>query len=139
MLIMTLPFPVSVNTYYRHNRGITHISKNGKAFRDAVATAAALYGERAPEGRLVIGVDLFPPDKRTRDIDNYGGKSLLDALVHAKVIEDDSLVDELRIVRRNIVKGGMCRVFISEYNPVVDITDNCAKIYQRTQRGSDGT
>ncbi len=128
MLIFTLPFPVSTNTYYRHNRGVTHISPKGEAFRAAVAVSKRLYGHTAPAGRLSVGVELFPPDKRTRDIDNFGGKSLMDALTNAGIIEDDSLIDELKIVRRNIVKGGMCRVFISEYKPIVDSSDNNGKI-----------
>ncbi len=138
MLIMTLPLPNSVNQHWKHARGFTYISAQGKAFRAAVDVAARLHGEKAPEGRLSVGIEIFPRDKRVMDIDNRV-KSLLDALECAGVIENDSLIDELRVVRRSIVKGGMCRVFISEYNPVVDITDNCAKIYQRTQRGSDGT
>ena len=44
-------------------------------------------------------------------------RRLLDALTHAKVIEDDSLIDALYIERMPIVKGGKCRVFISEFIP----------------------
>jgi crossover junction endodeoxyribonuclease RusA len=127
MLIMTLPLPNSVNTHWRHARGHTYISPQGKAFREAVAVSARLYGHVAPAGRLSVGVEIFPRDKRVSDIDNRI-KSLFDALQHAGVIEDDCLIDEIKVVRRNIVKGGMCRVFISEYKPVVDVADTHGKI-----------
>ena len=133
MLILDLPFPNSTNTHWRKARGITYISAQGKAFRTAVAHFAGLRGAIAPKGRLSVGVELFPPDKRVRDIDNYGGKTLLDALTHAGVIEDDSLVDELRIVRRTIVKGGMCRVFISSY---IDRSNDMTLEYPQTERSS---
>jgi crossover junction endodeoxyribonuclease RusA len=115
VLIIDLPFPISTNTYYRHNRGFTHISPKGVAFRQAVEVSARLHGEKAPDGRLQVGVMLYPPDKRKRDIDNYGAKSLLDALTFAGLIEDDSLIDRLVIERGPIVKGGKCRVYISGY------------------------
>ncbi|EFH6703990.1 hypothetical protein ITZ39_004598 [Escherichia coli] len=34
---ITLPWPPSNNRYYRHNRGRTHISAEGQAYRDNVA------------------------------------------------------------------------------------------------------
>lgn len=119
-LILELPFPVSTNTYWRHNRGFTHISKEGKAFRSSVDVL--VKGIKAPEGRLFVGVVLYPPDKRKRDLDNFAGKALLDSLVHAKVIEDDSLIDRLLIERGTVVKGGKCRVFISviQETPISD-------------------
>ena len=40
--------------------------------------------------------------------------ALLDALVHAGVMSDDSLIDKLTVERGPIFKGGKVRVFISE-------------------------
>lgn len=76
---------------------------------------ASIHGQTAPEGRLDVGVQLYPPDRRVRDLDNFGTKSLLDALTHAGIIEDDSLIDRLLIERMPVVKGGKCRVFITKY------------------------
>jgi crossover junction endodeoxyribonuclease RusA len=117
-LILELPFPVSTNTYWRHNRGVTHISNAGKSFRQSVNIMAR--GVKAPDGRLQVGVMLYPPDKRKRDLDNFGGKSLLDSLVSAKVIVDDSIIDRLVIVRGPIAKGGKCRVYISTVQDLIE-------------------
>ncbi len=114
MVIITLPFPNSANTHWRHGRGITYLSASGRAFRDAVKEATKLYGEKAPEGRLTISIDLYPPNKRIIDIDNRV-KPLLDALTHAGIIQDDSLIDKLIVERKQIVKQGMCRIYISKY------------------------
>jgi crossover junction endodeoxyribonuclease RusA len=115
VLIIDLPFPNSTNTHWRVARGRHYVSPKGVAFRQAVEVSARLHGEKAPDGRLAVGVMLYPPDKRKRDIDNYGAKSLLDALTFAGLIEDDSLIDRLVIERGPIVKGGKCRVYISGY------------------------
>lgn len=115
MMIIDLPFPNSTNQHWRVARGRHYVSPKGIAYRLAVALAAKLHGEVAPEGRLSVGVVLYPPDRRVRDLDNFGGKSLLDALTHAGIIKDDSLIDRLLIERGAICKGGKCRVYISEY------------------------
>lgn len=115
MIIIDLPWPNSTNTHWRHARGRTYLSPAGIAFRLAVKLTANIHGLTAPEGRLDVGVQLYPPDKRIRDLDNFGTKSLLDALTHAGIIQDDSLIDKLTIERMPVVKGGKCRVFISEY------------------------
>lgn len=115
MLIIDLPFPNSTNTHWRVARGRHYVSPKGVAFREAVALAVRLHGAKAPEGRLALGVILYPPDRRIRDIDNFGGKSLLDALTYSGIIEDDSLIDRLTIERGAVVKGGKCRIYLSKY------------------------
>ena len=121
MLIIELPFPNSTNTHWRHARGRTYVSPKGVEFRNKVAEIIKQRGDKAPAGRLEIGVMLYPPDKRKRDIDNYGAKSLLDALTYSGLIEDDSLIDRLVIERGAIVAGGKCRIYISEHKPNADI------------------
>jgi crossover junction endodeoxyribonuclease RusA len=60
-----------------------------------------------------VNIFVYPPDRRRRDLDNFL-KSLLDALVYSKVLEDDSLIDDLRIVRKDIVVGGEVLVMIEK-------------------------
>lgn len=109
---LTLPFPPSLNTYYRHcviplksgrGRSVTLISKPGREYRADVVRIAG--GGVALSGRLAVTLELFPPDKRSRDVDNHA-KAVLDALTHAGVWSDDSQIDELHIYRREIERGG---------------------------------
>lgn len=116
MIILDLPFPNSANTHWRVARGRHYLSPKGVAFREAVKLSAYLHKQIAPEGRLMVGVELFPPNKRIIDIDNRI-KPLLDALTCAGIIIDDSLIDKIIIERKEIIKEGKCRVFISSYIP----------------------
>lgn len=63
-------------------------------------------------GRLCAKIELYPPDRRRRDIDNLL-KPLLDALTHGGAIADDELFDELTITRQSVVSGGLVVVYIS--------------------------
>lgn len=115
-LELALPFPPSVNAYYRSvanpkrkGQVMVLISKKGREYRKAVANAVRLQWPQLPiralTGRLSVTVFLSPPDKRKRDIDNYH-KALFDALTHAGVWEDDSQIDDKFTVRCVPVKGG---------------------------------
>ncbi|MCG7932090.1 MAG: RusA family crossover junction endodeoxyribonuclease [Candidatus Thiodiazotropha lotti] len=113
-----LPWPPSVNTYWRHvvmkGRSTTMLSKAGREFRKTAAGELLAQGGVFTEltGRLRVHLQAFPPDRRKRDLDNLP-KSVLDALTHAKVWLDDSQIDDLRITRGHIVKRGLLRVTIS--------------------------
>lgn len=120
MIKISLPFPPSTNTYWRHvsmgKRGTrVLISKKGRQYRSDVISeccAAQLTGLRLG-GRLRVLVRLFVPDRRKRDMDNFN-KALLDALSQAQVWGDDSQIDDLRVVRGHVVKGGRAVVEIEE-------------------------
>lgn len=102
-----------MNRYWRHNRGRFHISTEGKRFRQE--TQDAVYAACVPrqlKGRLRITADLYPPDRRRRDIDNVL-KALLDAIQHSGLIDDDNQFDRLEIVRQPSL-GGFADVFIEE-------------------------
>lgn len=60
--------------------------------------------------RVRMFVALYPPDRR-RDVDNYA-KALLDSLVEAGVLADDSQVDDLRLVWCAATPGGRAVVTI---------------------------
>jgi crossover junction endodeoxyribonuclease RusA len=89
-----------MNHYWRHFRGRTVISREGRTFRANVCALLGGDGPRRPPagGRIALAMDAFPPDRRRRDLDNLL-KSTLDALQHGGVYEDDSQVD-LLVVRR---------------------------------------
>lgn len=119
MNVLELPFPPSVNTYWRHPTtgrlaGRHLISEKGRAYRQQIMAEAARYQLAKVEGRVSVHIDAFPPDNRRRDLDNMM-KGLLDGLVHAQVIEDDSQIDRLSIQRGVVCKGGKVRVYVSEF------------------------
>lgn len=116
MLTLTLPWPPSTNTYWRHPTkgrlaGRHLISEQGRAYREAVALQVlAQNGRRLLDCPLSIDIEVFMPDRRRRDLDNLL-KSLLDSMTHAGVWADDSQIHDLRI-RRGPRLGGMVKVCI---------------------------
>lgn len=118
MISLTLPWPPSVNTYWRHPSkgalaGRTLVSEKGRAYRDAVQKLAIAekWGGMG-DARLSVQIDAYMPDKRRRDLDNTL-KAALDSLTAAGVWSDDSQIDHLSI-RRAATIGGMLKVRISE-------------------------
>lgn len=75
----------------------------------------ALLGLREPlTGDLEMTVELFPPDRRRRDMDNTL-KALQDSLQHGKVYEDDCQISVLHMFRREMIKpAGKCRVTLKQ-------------------------
>jgi crossover junction endodeoxyribonuclease RusA len=115
--MITLPWPPSINHYWRHVGPRTLISREGRAFRANVcALLAGGCGPRKPPagGRIALAMDAFPPDRRRRDLDNLQ-KSTLDALQHAGLYEDDSQIDLLVTQRRDVVPGGRLTVRLNEF------------------------
>lgn len=64
------------------------------------------------KGGLAVTVDLMPPDKRKRDIDNIQ-KAILDSLTKAKVWTDDSQVKHISVTMQTPMKGGSAMVTVS--------------------------
>jgi crossover junction endodeoxyribonuclease RusA len=104
MLTLTLPYPPSINTYYRHPSsgplaGRHLISQQGRNYqRDvAILSRRELRPPHLPaHGKMAVDITLSPPDKRKRDIDNPI-KPLLDALTRAGIWKDDSQVSDLHV------------------------------------------
>ncbi len=114
LVSLSLPWPNSANTHWRHARGNTYISSRGRMFRQKVAEYVSEHNVVAPKGLITVEIYLWPDSKRRIDIDNRI-KPLLDALEHAGVIEDDALVNRLVVERMPIVRGGKSLVFITEW------------------------
>ena len=112
---IALPFPPSVNMYWRHRVGprgnpITHISHKGRKYREDVEWRVLRKGIR-PAFNVPIRAEIavLMPDRRRRDLDNLL-KSLLDALEEAGVYTDDKLIRDLRIFEAGVQKPGGVRV-----------------------------
>lgn len=121
-ITMTLPFPPSVNHYWRHvvlgkppkQRVTTLISAPGRKYTASVGVEAnRQHACVGISSHVAMTVLLSPPDRRRRDVDNYA-KSLLDSLVKAGVLADDSLVRDLRLTWGGVAPGGKAVVTIRE-------------------------
>lgn len=116
MLTLTLPWPPTVNHYYRKFRGRIVVSAKGLAYRNAVADQVlAQRGAKRFSGRLNVSIVAHMPDKRRRDLDNLL-KGTLDSLTHAGVWLDDEQIDRLSIERGPV--GGMLQVSVMEVRHV---------------------
>jgi crossover junction endodeoxyribonuclease RusA len=113
MIILTLPFPPSVNTYYRRGAHATYMSKGGREYKAKVADYIADSNTpKLGSARLYLEIVLWPKDKRKFDIDNRI-KALLDSLQDAGVFDDDEQIDQINIYRGSgTVSGGQARVMI---------------------------
>lgn len=111
--MIAMPWPPSVNTYWRHVGAKVLISANGRQYREAVRQqAAAEHWPQFGDKRLAVDIEAFMPDRRRRDLDNVL-KAALDSLTHAGIWADDSQIDSLTI-RRSPVIAGMLKVHIRE-------------------------
>ncbi|WP_312740469.1 RusA family crossover junction endodeoxyribonuclease [Cedecea neteri] len=111
---LTLPWPPSVNTYWRRQGSRYYISKKGQQYRkDVHQQIKSLNLDILTKSRLRIKVIAAVPDSRRRDLDNIL-KSLLDSLVHAGFAEDDEQFDDIRVIRAEKVKGGCVEITITE-------------------------
>jgi len=113
MIILNLPFPPSVNTYYRRGAHATYMSKQGREYKAKVADYIVESGTpKLGAARLALDIVLWPKDKRKYDIDNRI-KALLDSLQDAGVFDDDEQIDQINIFRGSgEVKGGQAKVMI---------------------------
>lgn len=123
---LILPFPPSVNTYWRApNKGPLAgrhlISAKGRAYQSDACAAIIEQLRKLPKpssALAAVEIILFPPDARRRDIDNYN-KALFDALTHAGIWEDDSQVCRMLVEWGPVVKKGKVEITISKYEPAV--------------------
>ncbi|WP_241648918.1 RusA family crossover junction endodeoxyribonuclease [Rosenbergiella collisarenosi] len=111
---LVLPFPPTVNTYWRFTKTGVLISASGRIFRANAIAAVVEQLKRIPKpitGPVQITLKLSPPDKRRRDLDNYL-KAIFDSLTHAGIWVDDSQIKHMDISWSDIVKGGLAEVNI---------------------------
>ena len=117
---IVIPYPPSVNTYWRSiGRGRVIISRKGREYREAVNTAVfQCFEERDDDprpllGRLKVLIKATMPDKRRRDIDNIN-KAALDALGYAGIYGDDNQIDDLQVLRGEVLAPGCLEIEITE-------------------------
>ncbi|TKK33210.1 RusA family crossover junction endodeoxyribonuclease [Pantoea agglomerans] len=109
-----LPWPPTVNTYWRHARGRHYISAKGAKYRkDIIQIIQQQHLDINTTARLKISITANQPDKRRRDLDNLQ-KAVFDSLVHAGFMADDEQIDDFRVRRGVQVPGGSLEIIITE-------------------------
>ena len=115
-LNLELPFPVSVNQYYRailRGKFCTSIlSEKGRDYKKRVANHIADSQKKPTDKPVMVIIKLYPPTRRKYDVDNML-KSLLDSLIGI-AYDDDSQIHCLAISKEEVVKGGKCDIKIKE-------------------------
>ena len=117
---LQLPWPPSVNTYWRHislrGKARVLVSKAGRDYRVAVQRAVlAARGVAQMAGDVRVSIVAYPPDRRARDVDNLL-KAVLDSLEHAGVYLSDSQITTLSITKsRTVHRGGVLAVSVAEH------------------------
>lgn len=96
---LILPWPPTVNHYWRRSGDRFYVSREGIYYRVAVCKVAGQYaGLFESDDKIKIRIQAFPPDNRRRDLDNVL-KSLLDSLQHSEIYDDDYQIYDLHISR----------------------------------------
>ena len=90
-----LPWPPSVNRYYRHVGPRVLISREGRRYRMmCVSRRGGVFPKL--EGKVKLTGEFYPPDARKRDLDNVL-KCMIDSLVHAGLMRDDSQIKHIDV------------------------------------------
>jgi crossover junction endodeoxyribonuclease RusA len=114
MLLLNLPYPPSVNTYYRNFNGRMVLSAKGREFKQMVAEyVIENCVPKLGDAKLKITIIMRPRDKRKTDVDSRI-KATLDALENAGVFNDDYQVEHLEVIRGEPIKDGKIVVTIEE-------------------------
>ena len=116
---MILPFPPSLNHYWRKDRNGMHISEEGKRYLSSVQQLVLLngrgdtefylkaYRKSEPNLRLRVRAAFFLPDNRKRDLDNLF-KVIFDCMTKTGIWADDSQVFKLnaeKLLKRDYTKN----------------------------------
>ena len=111
-LRIELPYPPSVNHYWRNFNGRSIISAEGRKYKATTHAILTAAGVKPFTGRVAVTVWAWMPDRRRRDVANLE-KCLGDSLIKFAYI-DDCQIDDVRLVRAGIVKGGTVLVDVQE-------------------------
>lgn len=121
MIKCILPWPPSVNSYYRKVGNKMLISERGRKYRVEVKKICyALRINKKLSGDLKLYARCYPPDHRRRDIDNLS-KAILDSLEKGGVYSDDNQIKFLFLKTEKVMKNGAIEVEIAQEDEGFDI------------------
>lgn len=114
-------YPPSVNNYYVKTQRGVFISQKGRKFRDQLIQDAfeQLGGMITVSDRVRLEIVAWVPDNRKRDLDNIL-KPIQDAMLHAKLLVDDSQIDQTFVYRGvKVAPAGNLYIRVSEAAPCI--------------------
>lgn len=109
-----LPYPPSVNGYWRSFRGRQIISKRGRDYVKLVGEvmkSLKLSGELI-DGNIELSMTINPPTLRKYDVDNFT-KGVFDALTKCEFWVDDEQVQKLTVKKGVKTPGGNAEISIT--------------------------
>lgn len=114
-LSLVLPIPVSLNALYQPAGNRIILTEAGRTYKRLVIQRCIQeYRSLSPLiGSLIGTIELYPPDRRRRDLANLE-KVLGDALQDAGVYDNDCQFDEWHFYRRNHTVPGYVRFTIQQ-------------------------
>ena len=109
-----LPWPPTGNHYKKPSGKFWYLTKSAIKFHKETNKRWTEAGEpKFGTARLQVCIVAYPPDRRRRDIDNLT-KVVLDSLQRTGLYADDCQVDDLRIQRGELKRGGCVVVGVQE-------------------------
>ena len=138
---LKLPYPPSVNRYWRHVGPRVLVSKQGREYRTAVGIYLHNKQVQPLAGDLIVDITIEPPDRRKRDVDNVL-KAMLDSLQAGGAFHDDSQIVRLSIEKHDpFPKDGRAYVFIQTLPKSIDVADartclRCNLVFESTGPGN---
>jgi crossover junction endodeoxyribonuclease RusA len=116
-IILSIPFPPSINHYWKHRvigrHASVYLSAEALKFRADIKHILDDENKTKFTDRVNVSITLHAPNKRKYDIDNRI-KSVFDALTHAGLWGDDEQVDSLTVTRGIIIEDGLTIVDIKK-------------------------
>ena len=112
-----LPYPPSLNGYWRNFRGRHIISKRGREYVKLVAEKMLeikLHSEMI-SANVNFEMTINPPTLRKYDVDNFT-KGVFDALTKCNFWIDDDQVQKLTVKKGEKVKGGNVEIIVTCLN-----------------------
>ena len=109
---LKLSIPVGINQLYKSTKHGWYKDQKAVDWQEEAVWEILLQGKRQekPTGEIVR-ITWFFSDKRRRDIDS-GLKLLLDTLVKANILTDDSVIKRLEVTKAETEVKNYCEVEI---------------------------
>lgn len=94
------PWPPSLNSLYCQGKthGQKFLTKAGKEYKEKVKYLHANDDMNAINYPCRVRIELFPPNRAIRDLDNYP-KPVLDGVKYVELIEDDSIFTKMVVIK----------------------------------------